>query len=509
LLGRRAASVAISYVQPLHFAAYLYMHVTDGRDPRPKLGLLSAPEAKPTADTAPRRVIAAPAVAGRRFALSIRERRAILAVADFAVAVVATYVAYRVLHRPNARPLQWYDPPSMGAIWVLSLVITDGYASQIPSSRIESGVAVIKALPITALLAVLLFFIQPYVMTRPVIVGSVLIGAIVLVVVRTTAARGLLHESLATQVIIASDTELSPDVTSALHAARFEYRVVGSVVGSASNRDGDGLVEQVRDALTRYSAQEVIVSNNELRLVPGLVEECLTRGVRLVSAGNLVEAYLGRVPIATIDAQWYVELPESDVWRRPYAAARRIFDVILSLVVSLPFAVLLPFLALLIKVDSQGPVFLVQRRVGARGREFNLLKLRTMAADAEEHGARFAVTGDPRVTRIGRFLRATRLDEFPQLVNITRGEMSFIGPRPERPEFESDLEATIPHFRSRLLVKPGLTGWAQIKSGYASTIPDMTRKLEYDLYYIKNRSLRMDLQILAGTVVTLASRRGR
>jgi exopolysaccharide biosynthesis polyprenyl glycosylphosphotransferase len=470
---------------------------------------LSALEVKPSPDAAPGREIAPAAVAGSRFALSIRERRAILACADFVVAVVATYFAYRVLHRPNAHPLQWYDPVSMGAIWVLSLIITDGYASQIPSNRIESGVAVIKALPITALLAVLLFFIQPYVMTRPVIVGSVLIGAIVLIVVRTTAARGLLHESLATQVIVASDTELSPDVTSALHAARFEYRVVGTVVGSASNSGGDRLVDQVRDVLTRCHAQEVIVSNNELRLVPGLVEECLTRGVRLVSAGNLVETYLGRVPIGTIDAHWYLELPDSDVWRRPYAAARRIFDVILSFAISLPFAVLLPFLSLLIKLDSKGPVFLAQRRVGASGREFKLLKLRTMTTDAEAQGARFATTGDPRVTRIGRFLRATRLDEFPQLVNITRGEMSFIGPRPERPEFERDLEAKIPHFRSRLLVKPGLTGWAQIKSGYASTIPDMTRKLEYDLYYIKNRSLRLDLQILAGTLVTVVGRRGR
>ena len=166
-------------------------------------------------------------------------------------------------------------------------------------------------------------------------------------------------------------------------------------------------------------------------------------------------------------------------------------------------------LALLIKLDSKGPVFHVQRRIGENGREFNLLKLRTMSADAEAQGAKFAAHRDPRVTRVGRFLRATRLDEFPQLLNIVRGDMSFIGPRPERPEFELDLEAKIPHFRSRLLIKPGLTGWAQIKSGYASTIPDMTRKLEYDLYYIKNRSFRLDLQILAGTFGTVIGWRGR
>jgi lipopolysaccharide/colanic/teichoic acid biosynthesis glycosyltransferase len=189
--------------------------------------------------------------------------------------------------------------------------------------------------------------------------------------------------------------------------------------------------------------------------------------------------------------------------------ARRLSDLLLSFAISVPFLVLLPFIALATKLDSKGPVFHVQRRVGEGGREFNLMKLRTMANDAEAAGAQFATRSDPRITRVGRFLRATRLDEFPQLLNIVRGDMSFIGPRPERPEFVSDLEARIPHFRSRLLIKPGLTGWAQVKGGYASTIPEMTRKLEYDLYYIKNRSLRLDLQILAGTFITVVGWKGR
>ena len=166
-------------------------------------------------------------------------------------------------------------------------------------------------------------------------------------------------------------------------------------------------------------------------------------------------------------------------------------------------------LALIIALDSRGPVFFTQRRIGEGGRDFGLLKLRTMTADAEAGGARYAEEGDQRVTRVGRFLRASRLDEFPQLLNIMRGEMSFIGPRPERPEFESDLEAKIPHFRSRLLVKPGLTGWAQIKGGYASTMAEITRKLEYDLFYIKNRSLQLDLQILVSTFGTVVGWRGR
>ena len=193
----------------------------------------------------------------------------------------------------------------------------------------------------------------------------------------------------------------------------------------------------------------------------------------------------------------------------PRAIIKRSFDIAVS---ALLLFIALPVIALVmvaIKLDSPGPVFLAQRRVGEGGNEFSLRKLRTMTVDAEAGGARYTAAHDPRITRVGRFLRTIRLDEFPQLLNIVRGDMSFIGPRPERPEFETDLEARVPHFRSRLLVKPGVTGWAQIKGGYASTLPEITRKLEYDLYYIKNRSLRLDVQILFSTFGTVLSRKGR
>ena len=446
----------------------------------------------------------------RRFALSIRERRVLLAATDFAAGAVATVLSYIALHRAGNQPLQPLDVMLVGALWVVSLLLTDGYAFQIPSSRAESGFAVLRAVPITALLTVLLFFIHPYSLTRPVIVGVIVVGAALIILVRITIARALLHESLALQAVLVADAEPSPDIVATLRAARFEYRVVGTLVRRADDeRERTQLVSELRDLITRSGAEEVIVTNSEVRMVPGVVEECVTHGVRIVSAGDLVERYIGRVPIESVDVHWYLGLPDSDVWKRPYAVARRIFDLVVSTIVSIPFLIVLPVIALLIKLDSPGPVFFLQRRVGERGREFDVIKLRTMRLDAEAAGAQYAAKHDPRVTKVGRFLRATRLDEFPQLLNIVRGDMSFIGPRPERPEFEADLEAKIPHFRSRLLMKPGLTGWAQIKGGYASTIPEMTRKLEYDLFYIKNRSFRLDLQILARTFITVLGWKGR
>ena len=446
----------------------------------------------------------------RVFALSLRERRIVVAGADFLIGALACYIAFVALRHPHLHDLRLSDPFVLGGIWVIALLIADGYAFQIPSSRGDSAVAVIKALPLASLLTVLFFFLHPYVLTRSVMVSAVALGCLLLIAYRVTAARWLLHESLATRVILVADHPPGPEVVDALGAARFEYRVVETLVRSAmDSRFGGDLVRQVGNLLVRTDAEEVVVTSNELRLAPGLVQECLTNGVRLVSAGDLVERYMRYVPIDSVDVHWYLGLPDSDVWRRPYAAAKRLSDLLLASLIGIPFLVLLPLLAVLIKLDSPGVVILSQRRVGEGGREFDLYKLRTMATDAEAYGARYAATGDPRITRVGRILRAIRLDEFPQLLNIVRGEMSFIGPRPERPEFITELEARIPHFSSRRLVKPGLTGWAQINGGYASTLPETVRKLEYDLYYIKNRSLHLDLQILFSTFGTVAARRGR
>ncbi len=183
-----------------------------------------------------------------------------------------------------------------------------------------------------------------------------------------------------------------------------------------------------------------------------------------------------------------------------YEFFKRISDIVLAiiaLVISLPF---LPILALLIKLDSPGPVFFTQIRTGRGGKNFLAIKLRTMIKDAEKHGAEWAKENDPRITRLGKFLRKTRIDEIPQLFNIIRGEMSFIGPRPERPEFIKTLEQHIPFYKERLIVRPGLTGWAQVNFPYGASIEDALQKMQYDLYYIKNRSFILDLSIVLKTI---------
>lgn len=170
---------------------------------------------------------------------------------------------------------------------------------------------------------------------------------------------------------------------------------------------------------------------------------------------------------------------------------------------------LLPVVALAIRLDDGGPVFFRQRRVGLGGRAFRLLKFRTMAPDAERDGPRWAAVGDARVTRVGRFLRASHLDETPQFWNVLKGEMSLIGPRPERPEFVAELERRIPGYRDRFRVRPGLTGWAQVNYRYGDSVGAAAEKLQYDLYYIRRRSVALDFLIVLKTVRRMLQFGGR
>jgi lipopolysaccharide/colanic/teichoic acid biosynthesis glycosyltransferase len=231
---------------------------------------------------------------------------------------------------------------------------------------------------------------------------------------------------------------------------------------------------------------------------------CYEQGITIVPMPILYEQITGRVPIEHVGmAHWAVVLPLQGrtLSFNLYLLSKRALDVVLALFGLTVFAVLLIPLAILMQLDSRGPIFYRQERVGRGGRLFKVIKLRSMIPDAEKHtGPKWATSDDPRVTRMGRIFRKTRLDEVPQLVNVLRGEMSVVGPRPERPVFVDELTQKIPFYRTRLVVTPGLTGWAQVRYHYGSTVEDALIKLQYDLYYIRHRSLMLDVLIMLRTV---------
>lgn len=237
--------------------------------------------------------------------------------------------------------------------------------------------------------------------------------------------------------------------------------------------------------------------------------ECIPLKIDFFDITNFYEKITGKIPVTVIEQIWFLEnLTENN--KSFYEKIKKIYDILFALILfslALPF---IPFIAIAIKLNSSGPVFFTQTRTGKAGKQFRVIKFRTMIADAEKSGPQWAAQNDSRITKLGKFLRKTRIDEIPQLINVIKGEMSLVGPRPERPEFFNQLAAEIPFYNERLLIKPGLTGWAQVVGpAYGGSKDETLEKLQYDLYYIKNRSIGLDISILLKTIRIVLSRKGQ
>ncbi len=231
------------------------------------------------------------------------------------------------------------------------------------------------------------------------------------------------------------------------------------------------------------------------------------RGVVIEDANFLMERLLGRLPLDGLNPSSLIFTHGFNV-KASQQILRRLVSILVSFIglgLCLP---IIPFIILAVRLSSPGPIFFRQTRVGLRGRLFSVIKFRTMRQDAEAQGAVWATKNDPRVTSLGRFMRKTRLDEIPQLWNVLRGEMGFVGPRPERPEFVQWLNSEIPFYELRHIIRPGITGWAQVRYQYGASLEETRRKLEYDLYYVKHLSIGLDLLIMFETIKTIILRRG-
>ena len=262
-------------------------------------------------------------------------------------------------------------------------------------------------------------------------------------------------------------------------------------------------------AYSRRPPNRVIIAMEQQRgELP--VQELLNlrfKGVIVEDAAALRERLSGKIELDGLRPSSFL-YSEGFRLRPSQQLARQILSALAAALGLLLFSPFFLFVVLAVKVSSKGPIFFKQTRVGAGGRTFKVIKFRSMFTDAEAGGARWATKNDPRVTKVGMFLRKTRIDEVPQLWNVLRGDMGFVGPRPERPEFIPMLQKELPYFDLRHLIRPGLTGWAQVRYGYGATLAEAREKLEYDLYYIKHMSLGLDLLIMFETTKTILRRRG-
>jgi exopolysaccharide biosynthesis polyprenyl glycosylphosphotransferase len=294
-----------------------------------------------------------------------------------------------------------------------------------------------------------------------------------------------------------------------------DARGTSHVIAQLNSRRGrrfDPLMRQAAevswDTMRGHQVWGVVLASQPDAATLAALVDCKLRGVRVLWPGTFQEQQLGRIDLDALTAEALLMAP-GYVGGRIAAALKRTCDVVISIAMVFMTLPLMVLTALAIKADSAGPVLYRQQRIGAFGRPFTVLKFRSMTTDAEAGGCpRWAQQHDPRVTKVGRVIRATRIDELPQLVNVIIGEMSLVGPRPERPHFVEQLAHAIPFYRQRSYVKPGLTGWAQVNYPYGASVEDAREKLAYDLYYVKNRSLWLDIRILLATVRVVLFREG-
>ncbi|MCK5673864.1 MAG: sugar transferase [Spirochaetales bacterium] len=302
---------------------------------------------------------------------------------------------------------------------------------------------------------------------------------------------------------------------------RLGYTISGFVVGTedfTSDKIPEWMKEgsihlmhnmkDLYDYLENPGTHSIVVSENWYRDVYIHLYKLFPKGVRMYQLSTFWEKVVETIPVNATDELWFLQ----NMSRGPYTIyhkLKRFFDLSISLIFLPVFLSLGLFTAILVKVTSKGPAIYKQVRVGMGNRNFTIYKFRSMKVDAEKNGAVWASEKDPRLTLVGDFIRKVRLDELPQIFNVIKGDMSLIGPRPERPEFIEQLAEDIPHYNLRHLVKPGLTGWAQVKYRYGSSVEDSSVKLTYDLFYVKNISPILDLKITLKTILTILSKSGR
>jgi len=400
-----------------------------------------------------------------------------------------------------------------------SFYLFDLYDFVVMRDRRELVLRLIQALGLAWIGLALCFYLYPAMMLgRSIALIALPLALGFMVTWRLSALWFFGHPQIGERILIVGSGDLAVEIArEVLNRSDAGYRIVG-FVGNDSDLLGKslinprviGLTEELEDVVSREAIDRIVVAMSERRgqlPTDKLLQLSLAGRVSIEEGASFNERLTGRVALNMIRPSWLIF---SGRGRQARAAtllrtAGHRLAALIGAILSLPIILVT---AILIKLESRGPVFYKQERVGKNGKTFVLTKFRSMSVDAEQDGPVWASKHDHRMTRVGRIIRKIRVDEIPQFWNILRGEMAFVGPRPERPHFVAQLAEQIPYYEQRHLIAPGLTGWAQIKYPYGSSIEDARHKLEYDLFYIKNHTLLFDMIILAETFKIILFGRG-
>ena len=366
-------------------------------------------------------------------------------------------------------------------------------------------------------LLVLYYAFPPAYIGRGVLAITLLLSLVSAVVTRMAAARLFEAETFKRRVLVLGAGDNAHIINDRLRrrSDRAGFTLVGFVPlpGQKVSVDESMLVRPVNGILAlaeELNVAELVVALDERRGALPMEEMliCAQRGLHVTDLSSFFEREAGMVSLSVSDPSWLVFSGGFD-HSLPRRLSKRFFDVVAAMSLLLVSWPVMAIVALCVKLESPGPVLYRQVRVGELGQEFELVKFRSMRVDAEADGvARWASTQDDRSTRVGKFIRKVRLDELPQLINVLRGEMSFVGPRPERPQFVSMLAEQVRYYNVRHSIKPGLTGWAQVRYPYGASVSDAEEKLKFDLFYVKNHGLLLDVLILMQTIEVVLFQRG-
>ena len=402
----------------------------------------------------------------------------------------------------------------------ISLYLNDLYEFKTSDNTIELAMRLTQSIGITSIALAIIYFLWPEVMIgRWIFFASLVILLLFLVSWRILYAY-ILHNKLFTEsAILIGDGELSKDILQEIKkrrdisydikciVAREKREVVHIQFDAIPIRYG---FHDICDLAEAEQASSIIVALDQKRGIMPYNEllSCRTRGISIIDGESFYERISGKLLVERIHPSWFI-FSDGFVKSKTSRLTKRLVGLVISSVMLILSSPLMLLIAVAIKLDSKGPVLFSQERVGEDAKIFRLYKFRSMVHDAEKKtGPIWASDNDPRITEVGKIIRKFRFDELPQLSNVFRGDLSFVGPRPERPFFVKKLLNTIPYYKERFTVKPGVTGWAQIKYGYGSSEKDALEKLKYDLYYIKNMSLIMDLIVIFHTAKIVLLGRG-
>lgn len=408
------------------------------------------------------------------------------------------------------------------AICQACLYYNDLYDLKVTDTLLELGIRLLQALGVAAILLAILYFLFPnFIIGEGIFIISIAFIIVLIVSWRIFYTRVLSLGLFNQKIIILGSSDTAVEITKEIVEKKDSGYEIASVISKSEWSDrlcnsGVGLIcqnsyDNICDIAEHLSVRKIVVALKEKRGALPIKEllKCRVKGIDILDGNTFYEMLTGKLIVEQINPSWLI-FSQGFQKSRIKKFFKRIIDLVISLSLLILLAPLIIVVSIIIKIDSKGPVIFSQERIGENRKPYMVHKFRSMRSDAEKStGPVWAKENDDRITHIGGIMRKTRIDEIPQLWNVLKGEMSFVGPRPEREHFVRKLEEIIPYYGERFSVKPGLTGWAQVSYGYGASVADAIEKLNYDLFYIKNMSILMDIMIVARTIKTVLFRKGR